>query len=152
MRPESQRYFEDLEPGESLDCGSLAVEREEMLRFAERYDPQRFHVDEAAAEETMFGGLIASGWLTCALTSRLAFGNGLTDVATLGARGVDEVRWHNPVYPGDTLSTRLDLLETHAGENPTFGSVTVEFTTTNQHGATVLTMTAHGLIEKREAT
>jgi acyl dehydratase len=142
------RYFEDLTEGDSYDCGSVTVERGEMLRFAERYDPQPIHVDPEAAEESVYGGLIASGWLTCALSARLLVTGYMNDNATLGGRGMDAVRWHEPVRPGDRLSVRAELVEKRAGDNPAYGHTEVEVTTTNGDGETVLTMTGLGLVEK----
>lgn len=150
MSERDRRYFEDLEVGEEVDCGSADVTREEMLAFAERYDPQSFHVDEEAARESMYGDLIASGWLTCALTARLLVTAYMNENATLGGNGMDEVRWHQPVYAGDTLSVHAELVEKTAGDNPLFGHTRVAVTTTNQHDATVLTMEGLALTEKRE--
>ncbi|WP_255148773.1 MaoC family dehydratase [Halorarius halobius] len=149
MSEDDARYFEDLTVGSEHDCGSVTVEKEEMLEFAERYDPQPFHVDEDAAKETMFGDLIASGWLTCALSARLLVTGYMNDNATLGGNGMDEVRWHQPVYAGDELSVHVELVDKHPGDNPAFGHTTVEVTTTNQHGETVLSMYGLGLVKKR---
>jgi acyl dehydratase len=151
MTNQDERYFEDLQVGEEFDCGSLDVERAEMLEFAERYDPQPFHVDEAAAAESMYDGLIASGWLTCALTARLLVTGYMNETATMGGRGMDEIRWHRPVYAGDTVSVHVELVEKRAGENPSFGHTRVKVTTTNQNDSTVLTMYGLGLVEKRDA-
>ena len=147
---DDSRYFEDLTEGETYDCGSVTVEREEMLRFAERYDPQPIHVDPEAAERSVYGGLIASGWLTCSLSARLLVTGYMNDNATLGGRGMDEVRWHEPVRAGDRLSVTAELVERRAGENPAYGHTRVEVTTTNDDGETVLTMVGLGLVEKRE--
>ena len=147
---EDPRYFEDLTVGETHDCGSVEVTREEMLEFAERYDPQPIHVDPEAARESMFGGLIASGWLTCALSARLLVQGYMNHTASLGGRGMDDVRWHAPVYPDTTLSVEVELVEKHAGENPGFGHTTVEVTTTDGDGETVLTMYGLGIVAKRE--
>jgi len=143
------RYFEDLEEGLTEDCGSIEVTREEMLEFAERYDPQPIHVDADAARESMFGDLIASGWLTCALSARLLVTGHMNRNATLGGRGMDDVRWHQPVYAGDTLSVTVELVEKRAGDNPAFGHTRARVTTTNGDGETVLTMDGLGLVEKR---
>ncbi|WP_254761945.1 MaoC/PaaZ C-terminal domain-containing protein [Natrinema marinum] len=151
MSDQDSRYFEELDVGEEFDCGSIDVEKAEMLEFAERYDPQPFHVDEGAAAESMYGDLIASGWLTCALTARLLVTGYMNRNATLGGNGMDEVRWHQPVYAGDTLSVHVELVEKEAGDNPTFGHTRVKITTTNQDDSIVLTMYGLGLVEKRNA-
>ncbi|MDS0476426.1 MaoC family dehydratase [Natrinema sp. 1APR25-10V2] len=151
MSDQDNRYFEELAVGEEFDCGSIDVEKAEMLEFAERYDPQPFHVDEEAAAESMYGDLIASGWLTCALTARLLVTGYMNRNATLGGNGMNDVRWHRPVYAGDTLSVRVELVEKRSGDNPTFGHTRVKITTTNQNDDTVLTMYGLGLVEKRDA-
>jgi acyl dehydratase len=144
-------YFEDIEPGLTRDCGSIEMTREEMLEFAERYDPQPFHTDPEAAAESMFGELIASGWLTAALSARLLVQGYMNDTASMGGRGMDDLRWHKPVYPGTTLSVEIEVLETHAGENPAFGHTETEVRTTDDDGDLVLTMVGLGLVEKRES-
>lgn len=151
MPDNDSRYFEDLEVGETVDCGSIDVEKKEMREFAERYDPQPFHIDEEAAQASMYGDLIASGWLTCALSARLLVTGYMNKNATLGGNGMDEIRWHQPVYAGDTLSVDVELVEKEAGDDPRFGHTRVEVTTTNQDGDAVLTMDGLGLVGKRAA-
>jgi acyl dehydratase len=97
----------------------------------------------------MFGDIIASGWLTCALSARLLVKGYMNDSATLGGNGMDEVRWHQPVYAGDELSVHVELVDKAAGDNPQFGHTTVLVTTTNQRDEEVLTMYGLGLVEKR---
>lgn len=148
MSHEALRRYGDVEVGEVIECGSVEVTKEEMLEFAERYDPQPFHLDEAAASDTMYGDLIASGWLTCSLTARLVFGNGLEDVAVVGARGVDQLRWLSPVYAGDRLSAVIEMTEKFKGDDPSFGHVIGESTTMNQHDVPVLTMSGQVFVSK----
>jgi len=150
MAEHDRRYFEELNVGEEVDCGTIEVTETEMLAFAERYDPQPFHVDREAAKETMFGDLIASGWLTCALSARLLVTEYMNRNATLGGNGMDELRWRQPVYSGDTLSVHVELVDKRPGENPLFGHTKAKVTTTNQHEETVLTMYGLGLVEKGE--
>ena len=142
-------YFEDIEVGLTRDCGSLTVSREEIVEFGERYDPQPFHTDPEAAAESAYGGLIASGWQTCALTARLLVTNYLNDTASAGGRGIDDLRWRRPVRPGDTLSVRVEVVAKRPGRNPAVGETDVEVTTTNGDGETVLSMVALGLVERR---
>jgi len=149
MSQQDTRYFEDLEVGYETDCGSVEVTEAEMLEFAERYDPQPIHIDEEAAKRSMFGDIIASGWLTCALSARLLVKGYMNDNATLGGNGMDEVRWHQPVYAGDELSVHAELVDKEAGDNPAFGHTTAKVTTTNQRDDVVLTMYGLGLVEKR---
>ena len=105
-------YFEDLEPGDEWAGGEYEVTEAEIIEFAEQYDPQWFHTNsERAAEESTYGGLIASGWHTAAMSMRLLVDCFLSEAATLGAKGVDELRWHKPVQPGDRLSVRATVEE-----------------------------------------
>jgi acyl dehydratase len=142
-------YFEDIEVGLTRDCGSLMVSREEIVEFGERYDPQSFHTDPEAAAESAYGGLIASGWQTCALTARLLVTSYLNDTASAGGRGIDGLRWRRPVRPGDTLSVEVEVVAKRPGRNPEIGETDVEVTTTNGDGETVLSMVALGLVERR---
>lgn len=150
--PEDPRHFEDLTVGETHDCGSVEVTEQEMLQFAERYDPQPIHMDPEAAAESMFGDLIASGWLTCALSARLLVQGYMNHTASLGGRGMDDVRWHAPVYADTTLSVTVELVDKHTGENPAFGHTRVEVTTTDDDDQVVLTMEGLGIVAKREGT
>ena len=102
--------FEDLSVGDTEEFGSYTVTREEILDFAEQYDPQPFHVDPDAAEKSPFGGLVASGWHTASMTMRLLVTGLLQRADTRGALGVDELRWLAPVRPGDTLTARTEVL------------------------------------------
>ena len=101
------RYFEDYVEGSVHDCGSIAVEANEVVAFAKRFDPQSIHTDSEAAKRGPFGGLIASGWHTCGLMMRLYVEHYLTHVAGLASPGLDELRWLEPVRPGDRLSLRV---------------------------------------------
>ena len=109
-------YFEDVETGEVRDLGSFTLSRDEMLEFAERYDPQPFHVDEGAAEESIFGGLIASGWQTAAACMRLMVDGFLGDVASMGSPGVEELTWSAPVRPGDEIRVENEVLDVRPSE------------------------------------
>ncbi|RRJ28438.1 MaoC family dehydratase [Halocatena pleomorpha] len=104
-------YYEDIEIGTTQEFGSYTVEKEELVSFAEQYDPQPFHVDESAAEESLFGELVASGWHTAAMTMRMLVDNSSADSRAMGAVGVDELRWKEPVRPGDTLSVRTEVID-----------------------------------------
>ena len=100
------RYLEDFAPGQEFDLGTRAVTRDEIVAYARMFDPQPFHIDEAAAARSIYGGLIASGWHTVSLFMRLLVDGLLRDSAGMGSPGVDEVRWPNPVRPGEALSAR----------------------------------------------
>ena len=105
-------YFDDLDEGDEWTGGEYEVTEAEIIEFADQYDPQWFHTDpERAAEQSMYGGLIASGWHTAAMSMRLLVECFLDEAATLGAKGVDELRWHKPVQPGDRLSVQATVEE-----------------------------------------
>jgi acyl dehydratase len=144
------RYFEDYIEGDVHDCGSIAVEADEMVAFAKRFDPQNFHTDPDAAKRTPFGGLIASGWHTAALTMRLYVEHYLTHVASLASPGLDELRWLAPVRPGDRLSARVTVLKAVPSKSkPDRGVVTSLTEVFNQADVPVMTMRAVNFIARR---
>ena len=110
--PIEKRYFEDYVAGAVHEFGAIKVEQDEIIDFARRFDPQDFHTDPDAAENTDFHGLVASGWHTAGLMMRLFVEHYLSKVASLGSPGVDELRWIKPVRPGDALSIRVTVLDT----------------------------------------
>lgn len=114
------RYYEDLEVGDVYETGSETVTKAEIVDFAEQFDPQPFHVDEEAARDSMFGGLVASGLHTLCLSTRLTvvdvFG-GAAGIANMGGAGIDELRWHEPVRPGDGLHVALEVAEKTPSES-----------------------------------
>lgn len=142
-------YFEEIEVGDEQSFGSRDVTREEILEFAERYDPQSFHTDEAAAGESMFGGLIASGWHTASVTMRLLVEHVFEGSAATGAVGVDELRWPNPVRPGDTLSVHTEV-EATEDWNDRLGLVRSRTTTLNGDDEPVMSMVGLVLYERRD--
>ena len=144
-------YFEDLEIGTETDFGTYEVTREEVLEFARKYDPQPFHLSDEAAAETHFGRLSASGWHTAAMTlaviARKVVGE---KQAGLGSPGIDELRWLKPVYPGDTLHVRGEILDkTPSRSRPEMGSFRTRTTVTNQDGIPVMTFVSIVLIRRR---
>lgn len=141
------RYFEAIEVGETGSFGHYVMEREEMHSFASRYDPQPFHLDEAAAADSMFGGLVASGWHTAAATMRLLVDNYFADSRALGAVGVDELRFPAPVRPGDELSVSVEVLGTEPWDDER-GLVENSVETSTDDGTTVLTMVGKVLWER----
>jgi acyl dehydratase len=143
-------YFEDLAVGDKWTGSEYEVTEAEIMEFAEQYDPQWFHVDaDRAAEESTYGGLIASGWHTTAMTMRLLVDNFLSDAATLGAKGVDELRWRRPVEPGDSLSVRIEV-EDREVDSERRGTVRLRIETTNQDDETVCTMVGIVMFARRE--
>jgi len=134
------RYWEDIKAGEVIELGSRTVTKEAILAFAREFDPQPFHADEAAAQRTIWGGLIASGWHTGSMLMRLFYDGFLKDTVSLGSPGIDELKWLKPVRPGDTLSGRLTILETVLSRSkPDRGIVRSLMEVANQHGEVVMT-------------
>jgi len=135
-------YFEDLAVGEELSFGAYEVTEDEVLAFAERYDPQWFHTEpERAREQSPLGGLAASGWHTASMTMRMLVDHHFAEAASYGAIGVDELRWPNPTFPGETLSVSVEVLEKTPSESkPDRGVVRTDLTTANADGEPKLTM------------
>ena len=149
-RPIADRYFEDYVEGDVHSFGRVAVEADEIVEFAKRFDPQAFHTDPEAAKRTPFRGLIASGWHTVGLMMRLYVEHYLTHVASLASPGVDELRWLKPVRPGDTLSVRVTVLKaTPSRSKPDRGAVTSFIEVFNQAGEAVMTLRAVNMIARR---
>jgi acyl dehydratase len=146
----ADRYFEDYVEGEVHRFGTIAVEADEMIAFAKRFDPQAMHTDPEAAKHTPFGGLIASGWHTAGLVMRLYVEHYLTHVASLASPGLDELRWLKPVRPGDMLSVRVTVLKTVPSKSkPDRGAVTSFVEVINQTGEVVMTYKVINIIAKR---
>lgn len=144
------RYWENFTVGETTDVGTVDVTREEIVEFAQRYDPQPFHVDEAAAEDGPYGGLIASGWHTGAMWMRLYVDAMLGSAASMGSPGLEELRWLAPVRPGDTLHARLTVLEaTQSERRPDRGTIRSRGEMVNQDGVTVMSMVSRGHFGRR---
>jgi acyl dehydratase len=146
----TDRYFEDFAAGQVVELGSHAVTEEEILDFARQFDPQPFHVDPAAARESVFGGLIASGWHTGAMWMRLYVDSMLGNTSAQGSPGIEELRWLAPVRPGDTLSGRLTVLEaTPSDRRPDRGTVRIRGEMLNQDGVVVMSMVSRGHFGRR---
>jgi acyl dehydratase len=142
--------FEDFEPGQVYELGSTVVTEDAIVDFARQFDPQPFHVDPEAATDSVFGGLIASGWHTGAMWMRLYVDSLLGGGSGQGSSGIEELRWLAPVRPGDTLSGRLIVLEATASEShPGRGTVRIRGEMVNQDGVTVMSMTSRGRFGRR---
>jgi len=149
--PQPRLWWEDFQPGKVLLSGTAEVTRDEIVEFARRFDPQRFHLDEEAARQTPFGGLVASGWMTASLTMRLMCDDYLLHSASLGSPGVEKLQWLKPVRPGDVLQVRTTVLEARPmGSKPHIGLAKSRVETLNQHGEVVLAMEAWGMYRRRD--
>ena len=146
----SLRYFEDFHVGEKTDLGSHTVTEAEMLAFARDYDPQRIHVDRAFAEAGGFGGLIASGWHTCAIFMRLFVDAMLYESSAIASPGVDELRWLRPVRAGDTLRAEVIVTEATPSRSKTNrGLVKHDCAVFNQNNERVMTLRSMALFARR---
>jgi acyl dehydratase len=146
------RYFEDYVPGLSFDCGSFMLDQAQIIAFGEEYDPQPFHVDPKAAKDGPFGGIIASGWQTTSMMMRKVVEGFLSAESSLGAAGVDEIRWPRPVRPGDTLHVRAAVLEARRSRSkPDRGIVRSMLEVTNQDGGIVMTAIATNFVLARRS-
>ncbi|QDX26326.1 MaoC family dehydratase [Sphingomonas suaedae] len=145
------KYFEDLTVGDKASFGSYPVTREEVLAFAEKYDPQPFHLSDEAAARTHFGRLAASGWHTSAMTMAMLVAHMKENPsAGLGASGIDELRWIKPVFPGDTLRCETELIEKRISEKrPEIGRTRSRMTVFNQNDEPVMRFIANAMIARR---
>ena len=132
------------------DLGSVTPTAEEIREFASKFDPQPFHLDEDAGRRSVFGGLCASGWHTCALAMRLTVDHMLRDSSSMGSPGLESLRWLKPVYPGDTLRLKHTILESRAlRTRPDTGLVRAGWEMFNQNGEKVLQMEGYGMFGRR---
>ncbi len=145
-----ERWFEDFLVGGVMTFGDHVMTEAEILAFARQYDPQPFHTDPAAAAETIFGGLIASGWNTAGVMMRMLIDHSIPANASMGSPGIDEIRWPRPVRPGDRLSVRQTVLEVIPSRSkPDRGVVRQLTEVLNQAGEVVMTMKGMTLLKKR---
>ena len=147
--PGNSRFFEDYPEGQRFELGSFTVSEEEIIAFAEQYDPQYFHTDPEKAASGPYGRVIASGWHTVALMMRLLATRYL-DVSALASPGIDDLRWHKPVFGGDVLSVAVDVTEARRSRSkPDRGIVRSAITVSDKAGEPVMTMTALNMIRAR---
>lgn len=144
-------YFEDIEVGGVRRFGHYAVTREDVLEFARKYDAQPFHLSDEAAAQTHFGRLAASGWHTCAMTMAMIVAEMEANAyAGLGSPGLDELRWHKPVYPGDALRCEAEVVEkTPSRSRPEMGSFRRRLRVFNQNDELVMSFLSIDLIRRR---
>jgi acyl dehydratase len=143
-------YFEDFEVGRQFRSPGITVTEGQIIDFAMRYDPQVFHIDADAAKTTPYGGLIASGIHTIALTFRAFLMTGTLEGSSLGSPGFDELRWLRPVRPGETLYVVGEVLEKKASSSrQDRGIVRIRYTSYNQRDEEVMTMVGNQIIRRR---
>ena len=143
-------YFEDFFPGQEIALGSRTVSEEEIIAFATQFDPQPFHVDHDAAANSIFKGVIASGWHTCSMMMRLVVDKLMSESSSMGSPGLDGVRWLLPVRAGDTISVSYLTTKVKPSASRTDrGVVWSKWTATNQHGDAVCTIEGMGMFGRR---
>lgn len=143
-------YWEDFPVGAVREYGGHVLTKDEIVRFAREFDPQPFHLDEEAAKASLFGGLAASGWHTCALAMRMMCDAYLLDSSSLGSPGLENLRWQKPVLVGDTLRMRMHVLESRPmNSRPNVGLVRSRWEGLNQRDEVVMTMEGWGMFGRR---
>ncbi len=144
-------YFEDMELGVSDTFGAYEVTKEEIIDFASKYDPQPFHLDEEVAKQSVFGALCASGWHTCAMSMRMLVDNMMErGFAGMGSPGVDNIKWKQPVFPGDILSVTGAVTEKRDSKSrPNLGLAKSQYEVFNQKGELVMQMQTNVMVLKR---
>nr|WP_197500325.1 MaoC family dehydratase [Caballeronia udeis] len=146
----SERYLEDFAVGQTFGSGRLRMEKERILAFAAEFDPQPFHLDEAAARHSIFGGLAASGWHTAAVTMRLMVESDLKPAGGFIGAGLDECRWPRPVRPGDELRVECEVIEVRPSKSrPEQGLIKLRTTTLNQDNEAVLVHVVNMVVPRR---
>jgi acyl dehydratase len=145
-----ERYFEDFQVGQIFRAGPQLIGAAQIKSFAAEFDPQPFHLNDAAARDTLFGGLAASGWHTAALTMRLLLASDLNPVGGIVGLGFDELRWPVPVRPGDELRIESEVLEARPSKSrPLMGLVRLRTTTRNQHDREVQILVGTLIVPRR---
>jgi acyl dehydratase len=149
MTPISPLFLEDLSLGQKFRTGTVTVDSERVKAFAAEFDPQPFHLDEAAASASLFGGLVASGWHTAALTMRLMVESDMKIAGGLVGAGVEQIRWPRPVRPGDRLHVDVEVVEVRPSRsNPDRGIVRLKSQTLNQNEEVVMEQVASVIVPR----
>ena len=148
----SKLYWEDFTPGRVFEHGPRRISRDEIVAYAAEFDPQPFHLDADAARATMLGGLAASGWHACCILMRMSADSFVLNSSSLGAPGVDEVKWLAPIRPDDELTLRSTVIETRASNSrPDMGFVKFQFEMFNGARQRVMTLTTSLMMGRRAA-
>jgi acyl dehydratase len=142
--------YENMEVGKRYEIGEHTFTREQIVTFAQQFDPQPFHIDDAAAAASPFGTLIASGWHTCSVMMALLVRSELADSTSMGSPGIDDIRWIKPVRVGDTLRMTLVVLDKRmSASKPDRGIVSTQWDGVNQDGDTVITVRSKNIFGLR---
>ena len=144
-------YFEDFTVGLTITTDETLISKNEIIDFASKYDPQTFHLDEELAKDGPFGQLTSSGFMTLGKSFTQIFNTEVFNGTSMGAWGLDELRWTKPVYPNDILKTKVEVLETKKSKkNPTKGTVRLKQTVTNQNNEIVMTWISNSMLKTKE--
>mgnify|MGYP006112269187 FL=1 len=144
-------YFEDFTVGLTFTTDETLISKNEIIDFASKYDPQTFHLDEELAKDGPFGQLTSSGFMTLGKSFTQIFNTEVFNGTSMGAWGLDELRWTKPVYPNDILKTKVEVLETKKSKkNPTKGTVRLKQTVTNQNNEIVMTWISNSMLKTKE--
>ena len=145
----AELYLDDFKAGDAFLSSGITITESEIIDFASKYDPQYFHLDVNAAAESIYGGLIASGFQTLAVCFRLFIQKGMLAKSSLGSPGIDDLKWHAPVRPGDTLKTKTEVLEVKpSSSKPDRGILRLRYSAINQHGDEVLSFVLNHLLKR----
>jgi acyl dehydratase len=139
--------FHEFKPGMILTAGRCSISEQEIIEFASRYDPQWFHTDPARAAASRWQGLIASGWHTCSLAMQLLVRNVLADSESIGSPGLEQVKWPNPLRPGEEVELRVEVLQTRVSSSGKVGIVRWRWVLSTLGGAEVLDLVGTSLFE-----
>ncbi|MFW2421170.1 MAG: MaoC/PaaZ C-terminal domain-containing protein [Porticoccaceae bacterium] len=146
------RYWQQLQVGERFSAGPVTVSKSEVIEFARDFDPQPYHLDAEAAEQSIFGGLCASGWQICALAMRLlSRALEVDNIPILGSPGVPSLRWKRPLFAGESVEAAIELVELREGpiDSP-YSLANLAVNLTNQDGEPVLSMHCDLMIDDRQ--
>jgi len=147
----AELFLDDFKAGDTFLSDGVTITESEIIDFALKYDPQHFHLDVNAAADSIYGGLIASGFQTLAVCFRLFIQKGILAKSSLGSPGIDDLKWRAPVRPGDTLKTRTEVLEIKpSSSKPDRGILRLRYSAINQHGDEVLSFVLNHLLKKNE--
>jgi acyl dehydratase len=145
-------WFEDYAAGDTYEFGPVVIEEAEILEFGRRFDPQPFHTDPAIGEASPFGGLAASGWHVCAVMMRLLVEGLISQTASLGSPGMEQIRWLKPVRPGDALRCKLKITSARRSQSrPDRGIISMDIAVLNQNAEVVMTCSGAGMYRTRPA-
>ena len=143
-------YFEDLKVGNSYNLGPIFVSKKDIIEFAHKFDPQPFHIDEEKAKESLFGGICASGWHTCALYMKMLCDSFIKNLASLGSPGMNEIRWIKPLFPDQKITGKVTILSKKPSQSrPNIGSMISSAEVYDNNKNIIMTLESISIVKKR---